>query len=612
MKQYFCNPINFPYRYQFIKQGEQFTLNREAADPSMVLFKEKYYLFPSMTKGFLVSEDMVNWRLCSLNGLPFYDYAPDVHAVGDWLYFCASHSGSVCDFYRTKDPESGIFERIDGSFEFWDPNLFLDDDRRMYFYWGCSNMAPIWGVELNPNTMTQIGEPVILIKSNLKEHGYERIGENHCYNPDTNHTVQLLKSQMASATGCRPEEITDITPMIEAAPEQYRAILKSLISENPYIEGAWMTKYDGQYYLQYASPGAHFNTYSDSVYISQNPLGPFTACTNNPFSYSPGGFCPGAGHGSTMEDKAGNWWHTSTIRISVNHDFERRIGIWPAGFDKDGELFCNQRYGDWPQAITGDKQNPWTMPEWMLLSYGKLVTASSQAKNASNAVDENIQTWWKASSQDPIPWLKIDLENPCIINAIQVNFADDTDCVPVLPPDIHLVNESGRERYIDEQPHTTRWLLETSLDNETWTIFKDNQNTDTDLPHELVVKETGVNARFIRLTIMDTAYHIPACISGLRIFGRGSGNAPCPVTDVTARRTDSMSMEVCWTGNAVGYEVLWGHAPDKLYHSHRVFSQTHLDIRALMATVENYYVRIDSFNENGITEGYVVHADSDF
>lgn len=44
------------------------------------------------------------------------------------------------------------------------------------------------------------------------------------------------------------------------------------------------------------------------------------------------------------------------MRISVNHDFERRIGIWPAGFDKDGELFCNQRYGDWPQAVTGEKQ----------------------------------------------------------------------------------------------------------------------------------------------------------------------------------------------------------------------------------------------------------------
>lgn len=50
----------------------------------------------------------------------------------------------------------------------------------------------------------------------------------------------------------------------------------------------------------------------------------------------------GAGHGSTIADKYGNYWHASTMRISVNHDFERRVGLFPAGFDKDGVLFCNQ------------------------------------------------------------------------------------------------------------------------------------------------------------------------------------------------------------------------------------------------------------------------------
>ena len=36
--------------------------------------------------------------------------------------------------------------------------MFCDDDGRVYFYWGCSNMSPIWGVELDPETMTPIGE----------------------------------------------------------------------------------------------------------------------------------------------------------------------------------------------------------------------------------------------------------------------------------------------------------------------------------------------------------------------------------------------------------------------------------------------------------------------
>lgn len=44
-KQYFCNPLNMDYRYQFIqdmRSGED-KISREAADPSMILFQGKYY-----------------------------------------------------------------------------------------------------------------------------------------------------------------------------------------------------------------------------------------------------------------------------------------------------------------------------------------------------------------------------------------------------------------------------------------------------------------------------------------------------------------------------------------------------------------------------------------
>lgn len=82
MKKYFCNPLNFTYQYQFNQKEGGFSLNREAADPSMILFRGKYYLFPSMTRGFLVSEDMASWKLRPLTGVPLYDYAPDVRAIG--------------------------------------------------------------------------------------------------------------------------------------------------------------------------------------------------------------------------------------------------------------------------------------------------------------------------------------------------------------------------------------------------------------------------------------------------------------------------------------------------------------------------------------------------
>lgn len=618
MSRYFCNPVEMSYRYQFVEKPEGgFTLNREAADPSMILFKGKYYIFPSMTCGFLVSDDGVSWRQVPLHDMPVYDYAPDVRAVGDYMYFCASRRGENCDFYRTKDPESGEFEKIPGTFDFWDPDLFLDDNGRLYFYWGCSNVTPIWGVELDPETMHRIGDPKELIGDGRKRLGYERVGENN-----------RPKEEENSGAGTQ----------------------KAALSPAPYIEGAWMTKHDGRYYLQYACPGTEYNIYSDGVYEGESPLGPFHPAANNPFSFEPGGFMPGAGHGSTMQDREGAWWHTATMRISVSHLFERRIGIWPAGFDRDGELFCNQRYGDWPMDADRLAADPFAEPEWMLLSYGKKVTASSEEcadKCAANAVNENDQNWWKAAADDNQQTLTIDLGEPEDVRAVQVNFADDFGTVKELPEGAVLHGDPGNGRYIEEREFRTRWLLETSVDGGHFDVLEDKRSAETDLPHDLVLRERGVRARYIRLTVTELPYGQKACVSGLRVFGRGNGAAPSKASDVTAvRGVDRRNAVVSWKSEGTGCEVLWGHEPDKLYHSWRVFRKPEraqqdseltdsgkqegkpqksgqqssdpqenrlsvhglqsLEIRELDAETEKYWVRVDVFNENGITHGDVV------
>ena len=104
-------------------------------------------------------------------------------------------------------------------------------------------------------------------------------------------------------------------------------------------------------------PGTEYNVYGDGV-CGVIPRQPFHLAKNNPLFYKPGGFLRGAGHGSTMEDRYGNWWHTATMQISKNHDMERRVGIWRAGFDEDGVLFCNQQFGDWPMAVEQEKEDP--------------------------------------------------------------------------------------------------------------------------------------------------------------------------------------------------------------------------------------------------------------
>lgn len=262
-----------------------------------------------------------------------------------------------------------------------------------------------------------------------------------------------------------------------------------------------------------------------------------------------------------------------------------------------------------PAEEAGDAATAAENGEHAATEAGNRESAASAIGNQGEAavVDENIQTWWKAAKEDACPWVQVDLGQSCLVNAVQINFADDFGLVDRLPQGAQLAGETGGERYIEERGFRTRWLLEASEDGGKWFVLEDKREAETDLPHDLVVIQEGVTARNIRLTVTATPYDVPACISGVRVFGKGNGIAPAQTARVQALRSeDGLSMEVSWQGDAMGYEVLWGHRPDKLYHSYRVFARTQLEVRALMADTERYYVRVDAFNENGITEGEVV------
>ena len=592
---YLCNPVNINYRYQFNmdpRQHGKMQICREAADPSMILFHGRYYIFASMTLGVWVSDDLSTWENHRLPGeLPLYDYAPDVRVMGDWVYFCASRREENCDRYRTKDILNGPYEKIQGSFPFWDPNLFVDDDGRVYFYWGCSNITPVWGVELDPNTMQPKGDKRVLVEGHPFEIGYERVGEDNSQFPATEAEIDAAYAAFHRRQGISEDQV----------PEQLKPLIRGMFSRKPYIEGAWMDKQNGKYYLQYACPGTQYNTYSDGVYVSSGPLGPFTLADNNPYSYKPGGFLPGAGHGSTMRDRKGNWWHAATMRISMNHDFERRVGIWPAGFDADGELFCNQRYGDWPMTAEGD---PWRSPAWMLLSAGKKATASSfvDGHEPGRATEENVRSWWRAASENRSEWLQIDLGQVFDVHAIQINFADDHIDIPCPG---RIVGGS-QARYIEERDLTTQWKLTGSIDGKNWFVIEDKSDAKTDLSHDFILREEGFRARFLRLTDMAVPYGQRPCVSGLRVFGLGQGEKPA-VPSFTARRDSDLDMTVSIEAqeNTLGYNILFGNSPEKLYHSYMTFRAGNQRVGALIKG-RNYFVRVDAFNENGITEGACV------
>ena len=547
MKKYYCNPMNVPYRYQFNMDPRthgKLQIDREGADPSMILFHGKYYLFASMNLSVWVSEDLVHWESYRLpENLPLYDYAPDARVCGDYVYFCASKKGTVCNYYRTKDIINGP---------------------------------------------------------------YEEMGEDHCEFPRSDEEVEVMFQAFVRQSQMPEESI----------PKVYIPAIKGMFTRRPFIEGPWMDKYEGRYYLQYACPGTEYNGYADGVYVAEHPLGPFILAKNNPYSYHPGGFMPGAGHGSTMRDLQQNLWHTATMRISVNHQFERRVGLWPAGFDSDGELFCNQNYGDWPIAVEDGKMDPWKEPEWFLLNYAKPAKASSfvKGKEPEKAFDENAKTWWRAADSESGQWLETDLGTVMDVRAIQINFADDA--LPIASPG-KIQGSETQPRYIEERELVTRWKLEGSLDGAEYFMIEDKSKVDTDLPHDLVVREEGLQVRYLRLTIVEIPYHVEPCISGFRVFGKGAGDKPVSPKYHAVKSEDGLDLLVSIgeTADAIGYNILWGHEERKLYHSYQIYRNPESVQKAVEQQIEKRigalvkeqecFVRVDSYNENGITHGTV-------
>lgn len=598
MRKTYCNPLDLSYRYQHFNDNGRKYGNREAADPTLIHFKGTYYLFVSMSAGFWYSKDMLNWQFHANENLLIQDYAPDVRQIGEYLYFCASRRGVKCPILRTLDPMSDEFETVSEPFDFWDPDIFCDDDGRVYFYWGCTNTDPIYGVEMDPATMLPIGETVPLIWGREKELGFERAGDNGIVDLESSVVYQHLKKLVNPETG--KIQLPEGMQMGPYGQESLQKLFDSV--GRPYIEGAFMTKYNGKYYLQYAFPGTEYNTYGDGVYVSDHPLGPFTMQQSNPFSSKPGGFITAAGHGSTIADEFGNYWHAASMRISINHSFERRLGLFPAGFDQDGVMFCNQNFADYPIRVPEGKFDPSSIqPEWMLLSYKKPVSASSCAEESdpSKVVDEDIRTWWSAGNAEPGESLTVDLEKVSDVRAIQVNLADENLVIDI-PQEWYQGQQ--KNRYIELRPQTTNYTLEISEDGEHWICL---ETVSQDQPHGYFEYLDGIRARYVRLTGGELPYGQVLRISGLRVFGNGDGEKPTQAKAV-AKRLGDLDARVTWEHipNAQGCNVRYGVAPDKLYMSWLVYDADELNLSTIIKDQE-YYICVDSFNENGITQGEV-------
>ena len=546
----YCNPINIDYGYcpipNFVEQGK----HRATADPVITVFKGNYYLFSTNQWGYWWSADMVKWNFVPRKFLKpwnkVYDElcAPATIVLGDTLLVIGSTYEKNFPLWMSTNPQKDEWKEAVDSFQVgaWDPGFFLDDDNRLYIYFGSSNFYPTYGQEIDRKTFQPIGKRKELLRLHDKIHGWERFGEYH-----------------------------DNTFL------------------NPFIEGSWMNKYNGKYYLQYGAPGTEFSGYGDGVYTADHPLGPFTYQSHNPFSYKPGGFANGAGHGATFQDLFKQWWHVSTIVISTKNNFERRIGIWPAQFDKDGVLSTNTAYGDYPHYIPFAKADHLNsqFTGWMLLNYNKPIRVSSTLGgfHANLANDENIKTYWSAATGNTGEWIESDLGTISTINAIQINYADQDAAT------------MGKVAGLYHQ-----YQLYSSKDGKNWNLLLDKSVNKTDVPHDYITFDKPVATRFIKLVNI----HMPSgkfAISGLRVFGLTKGSVPEAVQHFVVLRgdTERRNAWLKWQVNekATGYMIYTGTAPDKLYTSMMVLGTNEYYFSA-MEKDQPYYFQIEAFNESGI------------
>lgn len=545
----YCNPMNISYNYEpwnnNTRNGGSF---RSSADPMGLTYKGEYYLFSTNQGGFHYSKNLSDWDFtpASFQRYPHDDdeCAPAAWVCGDTLFYTGSTYEGLPIWYTTQ-PLSGRFRRAieRNTLPTWDPYIFLDDDGKLYEYYGSSNEYPVKGVQISRQDFTPISKIHDLVLLQPKQHGWERFGMNN------------------------DDEVT----------------LK------PFMEGAFMTKHNGLYYFQYGAPGTEFKVYADGVYVGDSPLGPFTYQRHNPMSYKPGGFVQGVGHGGTFTDLNGNYWHVGTCMLSLKYKFERRIGLYPVYFDNDGIMWCNTAFGDYPcwNADYDMKYPSERFTGWMLLSFGKPVTVSStdSTLTASSITDENMRTYWSAASGNPGEWATIDLGKVMTINAFQLNYYDHHT----------LQHNRANDTYY-------QYRVWSSNDGKEWQLVVDKSDSDRDTPHDYVQLRAPLQSRFIKVENLHMPGNGYFCLSDLRIFGNANGIPPVEVKKfkVSRDKNDPRNAMITWLAqpDAYGYNIYYGISPDKLYHCITVNGANEYDLRGLDLGT-SYSFAIEALNESG-------------
>lgn len=567
----YCNPIDLNYGWGAFRQ----TLARAAADPVIVLFKDRYYLFSTHdTGGYRVSDDLVHWEDIAFDPSIHYAaidegryVAPAVATDGRYIYYIRlkrDRKAATTEVIRTDDPESGKWEHIGDIRRVSDPTLFIDEGRFFIFH-GLGVNQSIRCFEVDPETFAEI--------------------------PDSERILHTFPNKIDDYEAGYHFGRREIYDEIDARHWQGR------FRWLPSPEGAWVVRHNDKYYLQFATPGTICIWYADVLLTSDRPDGPYEVAPYSPVSLKAGGFIGGAGHSGVFQDRYGNWWEITSMWVGNRDPFERRLGLFPVSFDDEGRMQVHTRFGDYPMQVPQRRFDPATESsmQWNLLSHNRPCRASSslEGHDPSLAADENVRTWWSAATGGEHEWLEMDLEREMRIEAIQLNFAEEQSDTTRLDLDY------------------TAFRLLCSKDGAEWEVLADERENRRTNPHHFIDLDEAVVARYVRLECHQAMLKGPFAVRDLRLFGHGLGTKPAAVASARAVRDgdDDRFGYIEWTKveNADGYLVCFGVSPDHLNLTVQVKGNEQHDLKIHILTHGlPYYYRVDSYNENGVTEGTVV------
>ena len=569
----FCNPMNLNYGWGCFQTKERKA--RTAADPVVVLFKDKYYLFTTMDiGGYRVSNDLITWKDVYFNSevnasaLDVDHYvAPAVAADNNYIYFInftRDRTKKKVDVIRSADPENGNWEKCGEVRRMADPCLFIDNGH-FYFYYGLGADQSTTIFEVNPKTFEEIDGTRKILREYITD-------VNECNSGYHFGRRELYDEIDASAWVNKFKKI-------------------------PCTEGAWIVKNNGKYYLQYATPGTICNWYCDVVMESDSATGGFVEQPYNPVSLKVGGFIGGAGHSCVFKDKYGNWWQATSMWIGNHDEFERRIGLFPVSFDAKGRMRTHTVLGDYPMQIPQKKVQPQDVCAlgWMIQSFNKKCIASSflNGFEPEKAADENVRTWWSAESGNAGENLVMDFGKKVQMNAFQINFA-----------------EQDVNQHASKETDYHAYRLYTSTDGYTWNLLVDKSANKNAIPHEYIELSEPVEASYIKIENVHTPKEGKFALLDLRVFGFGYSDKPGQIKEISVNRNhdDERYASLNWykVKDADGYLVRFGYQQDYLNQCIQVKGNDTTDLLLHILTKGvKYYYRVDTYNDSGITEGVV-------